>query len=117
MLSIHAKTSKSPGKSREVQGWTSIRKQGKLNTFKNTPEDDPDTFCDLISHLTPTNTAFSVLFRQLAHRGKSYSILPIDVIESKDVNQFKNRLDSYILKERSTVEEALRLGKISLDVD
>jgi hypothetical protein len=46
-----------------------------------------------------------------------WNALPIDVIESKDVNQFKKRLGSYILKERSTAEEALRLGKISLDVD
>jgi hypothetical protein len=46
-----------------------------------------------------------------------WNALPIDVIESKDVNQFKNRLDSFIFKERSTVEEAIRLGKISLDVD
>jgi hypothetical protein len=47
---ISTKTSKSPGKSREVQGspgWTSVQ-----NIFKNTPEHDLDTFCDIISHLT-----------------------------------------------------------------
>ena len=46
-----------------------------------------------------------------------WNALPIDVIESKDVNQFKNKLDSHFFKERSTVEEAIRLGKISLEVD
>jgi hypothetical protein len=49
---IYTKNSKSPGKPREVRGWTSVRKQGKPNTFKNTPENDLDTFCDIISHLT-----------------------------------------------------------------
>ena len=43
--------------------------------------------------------------------------LLIDIIESKDVNQFKNRLNNYIIKERTTFEEALRLGKITLDVN
>ena len=30
----------------EVRGWASPRKQGKLNNFKTTPEDDLDTFCN-----------------------------------------------------------------------
>ena len=55
---ISTKTSKSPEKSRKVQ-----RSPGKFremdfgnkvrikNTFKNTPEYELDTFCDIISHL------------------------------------------------------------------
>ena len=39
-------------KTGDVWGRTAIRKQGKPNTFKNTPEDDLDTFCDIFSHLT-----------------------------------------------------------------
>ncbi len=46
-----------------------------------------------------------------------WNALPIDIIESKDVNQFKNRLNNYIIKERTTFEEALRLGKITLGVN
>jgi len=59
---ITTKTSKSPGKSKEVQGnpespgkfGGGFRSGNKVsqNTFKNTPEDDLDTFCDIISHLT-----------------------------------------------------------------
>ena len=29
-----------------------VKVQVSQNTFKNTPEDDLDTFCDIISHLT-----------------------------------------------------------------
>ncbi len=45
---ISTKTSKSPGKSRG-----GLRSGNKVsqNTFKNTPEYDLDTFCDIISHL------------------------------------------------------------------
>ena len=39
---ISTKTSKSPGKKTHVS----------QNTFENTPEDDLDTFCDIISDLT-----------------------------------------------------------------
>jgi len=46
---IYTKTSKSPRKS--VGGLRSGNKVSQ-NTFKNTPEDDLDTFCDIISHLT-----------------------------------------------------------------
>ncbi len=46
-----------------------------------------------------------------------WNALPSDVIESNNVNQFKNRLDIYIFKERPTVEEAIILGKISQGVD
>jgi len=56
---ISTKTSKSPGKSGEVQGSPGkygggLRSGNKVsqNTFKNTPEDDLDTLCDIISHLT-----------------------------------------------------------------
>jgi len=46
---ISTKTSKSPGKS-----WGGLRSGNKVsqNAFKNTPGDDLDTFCDIISHLT-----------------------------------------------------------------
>jgi len=45
---ISTKTSKSPGKPKE-----GLRSGNKVsqNTFKNTPEDDLDTFCDIISHV------------------------------------------------------------------
>jgi len=56
---ISTKTSKSPGKSSGVQrspgkSGGGLRSGNKVsqNTFKNTPEDDLDTFCDIISHLT-----------------------------------------------------------------
>ncbi len=45
---ISTKNSKSPGKS-----GGGLRSGNKVsqNTFKNTPEDDLDMFCDMISHL------------------------------------------------------------------
>ena len=46
---IYTRTSLSPGKS--GFGLWSGNKVSQ-NTFKNTPEDDMDTFCDIISHLT-----------------------------------------------------------------
>ena len=49
---ISTKTSKSPGKSMEVRGGLRSGNKVSQNTFKNTPEDDLDTFCDIISHLT-----------------------------------------------------------------
>jgi hypothetical protein len=46
---ISTKTSKSPRKPGD-----GLRSGNKVNqnTFKNTPEDVLDTFCDMISHLT-----------------------------------------------------------------
>jgi hypothetical protein len=46
---ISKKASKSP---RNFAG--ELRSENKIsqNTFKNTPEDDLDAFCDIISHLT-----------------------------------------------------------------
>ncbi len=46
---VSTKTSNSPGKF-GCGLWS--RKKVSQNTFKNTPEDDLDTFCDIISHLT-----------------------------------------------------------------
>ena len=46
---ISTKTSKSSGKSREVQR---SPEKGKPKYLKNTAEDEFDTFCDIISHLT-----------------------------------------------------------------
>ena len=50
MISI--KTSKSPGKSREVRGGLRFGNKVIQNTFKNTSENNLDTFCEIISHLT-----------------------------------------------------------------
>jgi len=52
---ISTKTSKSPGKSSEVQEVRGgLRSGNKVsqNTFKSTPEDDLDTIFNIISHLT-----------------------------------------------------------------
>jgi len=49
---ISTKTSKSQVNFGEVRGWTSVRKQGKPNTFKNTPEDAQDTFSYFILSLS-----------------------------------------------------------------
>ena len=46
---IPTANSKSPVKSGGLQKFGNKVSQ---NTFKNTPEDDLDTFCDIISHLT-----------------------------------------------------------------
>jgi len=51
---ITTKTSKSPGKPKEVRGGLRSGNKVSQNTFKNTPEDDLDTKCDIISHLTQT---------------------------------------------------------------
>ena len=49
---ISMKTSKSPGQSRKVRGGLRSGNKVSQNTFENTSEDDLDTFCDIISHLT-----------------------------------------------------------------
>ena len=49
---INTKTSKSPGKSGKVRGGLRSGNKVSQKTFKNTPEDDLDTCCDIISHLT-----------------------------------------------------------------
>ncbi len=49
---ISTKTSKSPRKSRRARGGLRSGNKVSQNTFKNTPEDDLDTFSDMISHLT-----------------------------------------------------------------
>ena len=46
---------KSKKKNKDIRsgpGWSSVLKQGKSKYFKNTPEDDLDTFCEVMSHLT-----------------------------------------------------------------
>jgi len=43
-----------------------------------------------------------------------WNSLPQEIIKSKNVNRFKNRLDRYQRKEKPAVEEALRLGKIRI---
>ncbi len=46
---IYIKTSKGLGKS---VGETRSQNKVGQNTFKNTPEDDMDTFCNIIIHIT-----------------------------------------------------------------
>jgi len=47
---IPTKTSKSPGNSGEIRGGLWSGNKVSQDTFKNTPENDLDTFCDIISH-------------------------------------------------------------------
>jgi hypothetical protein len=61
---ISTKASKSPEKSRLVRGWTSVSQ----NTFNSTPEDDLDTFCDIISHLTSKYRPDFLVLRKLLDR-------------------------------------------------
>ena len=49
---ISTKNSKIPEKSRKVRGCLRSVNKVSQNTFKITPEDDLDTFCAIISHLT-----------------------------------------------------------------
>ena len=44
-----------------------------------------------------------------------WNALPQEVIQSETVNQFKNSLDKHLNKERPTIYEAIRLGKIIID--
>jgi ribonuclease P/MRP protein subunit RPP40 len=43
-----------------------------------------------------------------------WNSLPQEIIKSENVSQFKNMLDRYLRKEKPTLKEALRLGKIRL---
>ena len=46
-----------------------VKVQVSQNTFKNTPEDDLDTFCDIISHLTLKYCPDLLGLRKLLDRG------------------------------------------------
>ncbi|RNA31540.1 hypothetical protein BpHYR1_033207 [Brachionus plicatilis] len=41
-----------------------------------------------------------------------WNALPQEIVQSISVNQFKNRLDKYRRKEKPTMDEVLRLGRI-----
>jgi len=62
---ISTKTCKSPGKS---GGGLQSGNKVSQNTSKNTPEDDLDTFCDIISHLTSKYRPDFLVLRKLLER-------------------------------------------------
>ena len=65
---ISTKTSQSPGKCGKVRGGLRSWNKVSQNTFKNTPEDDLDTLCDVISHLTSKYRPDLLGLRKLLNR-------------------------------------------------
>ncbi|RNA16426.1 RNA-directed DNA polymerase from mobile element jockey-like [Brachionus plicatilis] len=44
-----------------------------------------------------------------------WNALPQEIVQSISVNQFKNRLDTYRRKEKPTMDEVMRLGRIDIE--